>query len=332
MSEVLVCRDLHLDRDVIVKRLQGHTEPQRLIDEQKALLKLRSKHVVQLLDIVTTDAFGKEEKCLVMEYIDGADLSPGSFGADDKYVGSLWQIGSGIADIHQAGIIHRDIKPNNVRRDKMGVLKIFDFGLAREVGKDDATKNIIGTIGYMAPELFGTKTIPFSPAVDVYAFGATAVALLDKNLPDELKQGEQVPLLYLQKLMAGLHADVPAIIHQCTNSDPTKRPPMNAVRDTLEDQLLRDRHHARIVNGANIYELSSANRNISLQSAVGSIAIGYNGLQFRVTSVSGEVFVNNEAAKVDQRMYPACVITIGDRHRPNRAFLTFDVSHPEVMA
>jgi serine/threonine protein kinase len=77
----------------------------------------------------------------------------------------LWQIAAGLSDIHRAGVIHRDIKLQNIRRDKFGIIKIIDFGLAREVGVDDKTKSITGTIGYMAPELFGTSTISFSPAV-----------------------------------------------------------------------------------------------------------------------------------------------------------------------
>lgn len=331
MSEVIVCRDTHLDRDVVIKRLQGGVGQQRLIDEQKALLKLRSKHVVQLLDIVKTNALGVDENCLVLEYIDGTDISSGSFAINDDYVKSLWQIAAGIADIHKAGVIHRDIKPNNIRKDTMGVLKIFDFGLAREVGKDDKTGSMIGTVGFMAPELIGTKTIALSPAVDVYAFGATAVALLTKTLPAELLHHQQIARPYLDKLMNGLHSELLDIIEKCTAVAPSGRPSMDEVRDLLQRLLLKDRHRARIVSGLNVYELNASNRKIGIKSDVGAFAIAYNGFCFVIVSVSGDVFVNNNPAAVGQEMHSACVITIG-RQGPGRAFLTFDVSNPEVLA
>jgi len=331
MSEVIVCRDTHLDRDVVLKRLQGGVGQQRLIDEQKALLKLRSKHVVQLLDIVKTNAFGIDENCLVLEYIDGADVSAGSFAANEEYVKSLWQIATGIADIHKAGVIHRDIKPNNIRKDTMGVLKIFDFGLAREVGKDDKTRNIIGTPGYMAPELGGATTMAFSPAGDVYAFGATAVALLTKNLPPELLHHQQVTRSYLDKLMPGLHPDLLDAIQKCTSLAATDRPRMGDVRDLLQRLLLKDRHRARIVSDAKVYELNASNRRISLKSSVGAFSIDYDGFNFVIASVSGDVFINNKPATVGQKMHSACVITIGQQGL-GRAFLTFDVSNPEVLA
>jgi serine/threonine protein kinase len=154
MGEVNECIDKNLSRKVMLKRVFKASDMPRLMDEQKALIKLRSKHVVQLLDVVKFDWNAQTITCLVLEYIDGQDLDKISFKPDLDYQKVLWQVASGLADIHAAGVIHRDIKPENIRRDKFGVVKIFDFGLAREVGKDDKTRSIAGTLGYMAPELF----------------------------------------------------------------------------------------------------------------------------------------------------------------------------------
>ena len=171
MSDVNECIDQNLTRKVMLKRVFKLSDMPRLMDEQKALIKLRSKHVVQLLDVVKFDWQKQTITCLVLEHIEGEDLDKISFKPDLNFQKVLWQIASGLAEIHASKVIHRDIKPQNIRRDKLGIVKIFDFGLAREIGKDDKTKSIAGTLGYMAPELFGTSTISFSPAVDTYAFG-----------------------------------------------------------------------------------------------------------------------------------------------------------------
>ena len=185
MGEVIECVDSHLQRRVIIKRLQVGVEERRLIDEQKALAKVRSKHVVQLYDIIELTDRKKSDKAIVIEFIEGENLDVGSYKVGRKYLNVLLQIACGLKDIHDAGVIHRDIKPNNIRLDKEGVVKIIDFGLARSL--DDAkTRSIIGTPVFMAPELWSDKTVSFDHSIDVYAFGATSLALLSKTLPTEL--------------------------------------------------------------------------------------------------------------------------------------------------
>src|SRR5262249_50769602 len=125
MGEVIECTDLHLRRKVIVKRLQVGVEERRLLDEQKALAKLRSKHVVHLYDIVDLTDRGRREKAIVIEYIEGQNLQADSHSPGPDYLKVLWQIASGLKDIHAAGIIHRDIKPANIRLDTEGVIKII---------------------------------------------------------------------------------------------------------------------------------------------------------------------------------------------------------------
>jgi serine/threonine protein kinase len=183
MGEVNECIDINLSRRVMLKRVFRLADVPRLLDERKALIKLRSKHVVQLLDVVAFSWQSQSITCLVLEHIEGSDLDKLTFVPGVELHRTLWQIASGLGDIHRARVIHRDIKPQNIRKDKFGIIKIIDFGLAREVGLDDKTASITGTIGYMAPELYGTSMIAFSTAVDTYAFGRTALSLLGQAPP-----------------------------------------------------------------------------------------------------------------------------------------------------
>lgn len=79
MGEVNECIDRNLSRKVVLKRVFKLSDYPRLFDEQKALIKLRSKHVVQLLDVVQFPCKGEKITCLVLEHIDGSDLDKLSF-------------------------------------------------------------------------------------------------------------------------------------------------------------------------------------------------------------------------------------------------------------
>ncbi len=329
MGEIIECMDTHLQRRVIIKRLQVGVEKRRLLDEQKALARLRSKHVVQLFDIIEIMDRGRREKAIVLEYIDGGNLEIDSFKPGRAYLNILWQIASGLRDIHAAGVIHRDIKPNNIRIDKEGVVKIIDFGLAR--ARDDArTHGVIGTPVFMAPELWADLTVSFDQSIDVYAFGATALALLTGNAPRELilRPPQQVSPAFLHSL--GLQSDLATVIHGCLSVDPAKRPTMFDVQARLARHLLENEHRALVVMGGQPHHLDRRNRKIVLNAgAVGSMAIEYDGFDFRVSSASGSVYLNNTVATAGSIVPGCCVITFGNGG--GRRFVTFDVSSPEVM-
>ena len=329
MGEVNECIDLNLGRKVMLKRVLKPSDMPRLLDEQKALIKLRSKHVVQLLDVVKFSWKSREITCLVLEHIEGSDLDKLSFKPDLDYQKMLWQVASGLSDIHQSGVIHRDIKPQNIRKDKFGVIKIIDFGLARETGIDAKTKSITGTLGYMAPELYGTATISFSPAVDTFAFGWTALALL--GLGPKPEKAKAIPKGAVLATFKNLNPTIASVIESCLELAPVSRPAMSEVAASLGQDLLRDCHRANIVrDGTAVFELHSKNRTATITSAVGKIAIQYDGTKFFISHVTGDVFVNNKAVAAGAVMLSSCLITIGTG--ASRAFLTFDVSNPEISA
>lgn len=326
LGQVNECIDRHLGRLVMLKSVHRHSDMPRLLDERKALLKLRSRHVAQLLDIVTFPWQNVEITCLVIEYIAGANLAT-DYAPDANYQKTLWQIAAGLADIHEAGVIHRDVKPDNIRLDENGVVKIIDFGLSREVGVDDRTRSIIGTPAFMAPELYSDHTVALSPAVDVFAFGQTARAMLGSQLSDPRRT-----LSNFSEDHPALDAGIAGLLQSCIAPNPASRPAISAVADQIGRGLLRDRHRARIIDSAGrAYELHSSNRAAKIDSSSGSITVRYDGLKFSVTAISGSVFINNALKNVGDEMTSSCVITLGDGLTARRAFLTFDVSNPEVM-
>ena len=334
MSSIVFCDDSILERRVAVKFLQDATHGRRMDDELAALLKMRSKHVVQIYDIYRfpDDCIG-----IIQEFVDGPDLLE-SFAppaSTDAYYKQLWQVASGIADIHAVDVIHRDIKPNNMKIDPEGVIKIFDFGLARDTGPAAATVGFVGTPGFAAPELFATAAT-FTPAVDVYAFGVTGLFLATGTLPPELTAfpPHPSPASYFSAVGLGLGVEVIQLLDACLAPTPAARPSMSAVRDALARHLLFDKHQALVVFRGRPSYLNAGNRNIALDlPTFGRVEISYDGLMFRVTAVTGEVFINNSIVSAGQSLPGCCVVALGSQARRNneRAFITFDLSHPEIV-
>lgn len=334
-SKVMFCNDIRLERKVAIKFVQNEEEKRRIIDELRALMQVRSKHVVQVYDIIPRDerSFG-----IVEEYIEGEDLCTSLFPSQslDNYLKTLWQIASGIAGIHAAGIIHRDIKPNNMKLDGEGVVKIFDFGLARDVGPAAATKGFKGTYGFAAPELFSTQTVSFSTAIDTYAFGAMAVYLVSHSLPPELMGLPPRPILggYFSTLPIGIPSTLCGLFENCLSFNPSDRPPMQTIANEISRFLLRNKHQAVMVHNGNASSLNSRNKKVHLEfPSVGKVEIVYDGLFFNVSIVEGEVFINNNSARIGMHLPGSCIIALGGGHRKanNRAFIAFDISNPEVL-
>jgi eukaryotic-like serine/threonine-protein kinase len=341
MSSVVFCSDAILERPVAIKFLQPATHRRRMDDELAALLKMRSKHVVQIYDLCNLP---DKRIGIIQEFVSGKDLVEG-FALPvsiDSYYKQLWQIAAGISDIHAVGVIHRDIKPNNMKMDPEGVIKIFDFGLARDTGPSASTIGFVGTRGFSAPEQYATSPA-FTNGIDVYAYGATALYLATGMLPAELIAQPPVPSsagyfgslrLPKGKKTAPLSGEIAQLLDACLAKSPSGRPQMTAVRDALARHLLSDKHQALVVFRGNAFYLNAGKRTVALDHpSIGRIEITYDGLLFGVTAVSGEVFINNRPVSVGDFLPGCCVVALGSQARRTntRAFITFDLSHPEIV-
>lgn len=332
MATVFKCYDCVLERPVALKVLPRRFETRRLKDELKALYAIRSKHVVQVFDIcIDTTSVG-----IIQEFVNGKDLFCGDLAPQcaRDFLFILWQIASGISDIHRVGLIHRDIKPNNMKVDQEGILKIFDFGLSREDGPAAATVGFVGTVGFSAPEQYVAGT-QFTQAIDTFAFGATALFFGTQAESAELRTAP--PGVFARNPFSNLPfaipTDVSDILFTCLAQNPTARPAMSDVCRTIEQQLLYNQHRALVVLNGKPSFLDKDNTSVSLKfGTVASVKIDYDGLAFKITHVAGDVFVNNAAVSAGDILPGACVLTLGgpERRANQRAYVTFDLSNPEI--
>ena len=333
MASVLRCMDTVLERPVAIKIMPAIDDTRRLRDEITALLKMRSKHVVQVYDLIK---IGDNDFGIVQEFIQGRDLFDRTVlpKNTDEYLRLMWQIASGISDIHTVGVIHRDIKPNNMKIDHEGIVKIFDFGLARENGVNASTLGFVGTLGFAAPELYLDNPI-FTSAVDVYALGATALYLGAPNEFSTAINGRtyHVPSSIFQKIPYALPPEVVEILKACYAYKSAGRPNASLVRDILSKHLLYNRHKALVVFQGQASFLNAKNRSVNVVlPAMGAVTIAYNGFYFVVTSSSGDVFINNKRVSVGDCLPGSCVVTLGTPECGNRRrYITFDLSHPEIV-
>jgi len=184
---------------------------------------------------------------LVMEFIDGTPLSTavqqaGTLGAR-RTLKIVAQAAEALQVAHEAGIVHRDVKPSNLLIRPGGAVVLVDFGLARSTTATGITGTnvVMGTAHYMAPEQAEGK--PVTPATDVYAVGATAYYCLAGRTP-YVGDG---PLEVLGQLVYGpspsLPPDVPAqlaaVVMRAMDKDPARRYPSaaalaEAARSALE--------------------------------------------------------------------------------------------------
>jgi serine/threonine protein kinase/RecA/RadA recombinase len=178
----------HIDRQACAKVIQSKNEElnKSLLREAKVLNVLDHKHIVRLHTVTKED----DQIYLIMDYIDGGDLSallkntptPLSLEEIDSIIG---QIADGLHYAHQKQIIHQDLKPHNILRNKEGQVFIADFGIAKILNTDltqtlQSGSNNAGTPAYMAPEHFASKPEYRS---DLYSLGVITYQLLTRRLP-----------------------------------------------------------------------------------------------------------------------------------------------------
>ncbi len=236
MATVYLGTDTRLDRKVALKiahpELAGDEEfIRRFMGEARSVARLSSPHVVAVYDQGTDGQF----LYLAMEYVPGRTLREllrerGRLGpreALDIIEGVL----AGLAAAHEAGLVHRDVKPENVLLTTGNLVKVADFGLARAAAAASRTKSgmIIGTAAYLAPEQVSRSSS--DARTDVYATGIMLFELLTGAQPHVGGSPLDVAYKHVNEvvpapssLVPGLPPALDALVALATNRDPDQRP------------------------------------------------------------------------------------------------------------
>jgi len=234
MSTVYVARDAKLRRLVAVKVLYPHLaeDPsfvRRFESEAITAAKLSHPHVVSVYD----QGVDGETAYLVLEYVPGATLHDVLRTQGALSPRAALQVTdavlSGLAAAHDAGLVHRDIKPQNVLLAPDGRIKVADFGLARAATAHTATAALIGTAAYLSPELVEGK--PADTRTDLYAVGIMLYEMLTGEVPFTGETTWQVAVQHLSssvpapsELVPGLAQEFDELVRWCTEKDPEARP------------------------------------------------------------------------------------------------------------
>lgn len=198
----------------------------RLRREFEALSRLRHENIVRTYDVIRWDG----DPTVVMDYVDGVGLEE-RIAAGDLDFDEIQRIAESLLDAliaaHGAGIVHRDVKPQNVRLGVDGRVYLLDFGSARFDAASELTQTgtTVGTPDYMAPELFAGSV--YDPRVDVYGVGATLYECIAGVVPQSADSLTQLAFKRTHEDVPPIHErvpDVPEPLAQLVDRSLLRRP------------------------------------------------------------------------------------------------------------
>lgn len=235
MADVFLATDTILNRRVAIKILRSELSTDavavlRFEREAQAATALSHPNIVEIYDVGEY----KGHHFIVMEYCPGKTLKQmiKERGAllKEEAVDIIRQLASATAEAHRRGIIHRDIKPQNVIVKADGSVKMLDFGIALAKGSMQLTQanNVMGSVHYLAPELAHGK--PATPQSDIYALGIVLFEMLTGDVPFKAESAVQVALMQMRNEfpdMLSINPMIPQplvnIVSRATAKDPGMR-------------------------------------------------------------------------------------------------------------
>jgi len=239
MGDVWRAVDERLGRDVAVKVLKAHLAAdhefrERFRSEARAAAALNHPSIAAVYDYgEVLGAAGGPQAYLVMEFVEGEPLEQLLVreGRLDPIttLALVAQTAAGLEAAHEAGIVHRDIKPGNLMIRPDGSVKITDFGIARAGDTSALTRTgtMLGTVEYMSPEQLAGRSATGSS--DLYALGVVAFRCLAGRTPFNAPESMAVALAHVNEPVPPLPADVPAPVSALVSGllakDPADRPP-----------------------------------------------------------------------------------------------------------
>jgi eukaryotic-like serine/threonine-protein kinase len=245
MGEVFLAQDTKLDRKVALKILPSEfaedaDRMSRFVREAKSASALNHPNIITIYEVGEYDG----THFIATEFIDGKTLNEYKQANPLNYKSALEiaiHIASALDEAHSAGIVHRDIKPDNVMIRANGLVKILDFGIAKvsasstsaSDSSEDATAiksetspgMIIGTANYMSPEQAKGKVV--DARTDIFSFGVLLYEMIAGQLPFEGENALEMIGAILKDEPKPLNSDVPTeitkIISKCLRKDRDER-------------------------------------------------------------------------------------------------------------
>lgn len=307
MAVVLKAEDTVMNRVVAIKVLNDEYNGdenaiRRFINESKAVAMLSHPNIVNIFDV----AFGSNMKYIVMEYIDGITLNEymqkkGKLTWKDA-VHFADQILLALEHAHEKGIVHRDVKPQNIMLLKSGTVKVADFGIAK-LPNIEPSKSVqekaIGTVYYMSPEqACGQAT---DTATDIYSLGVMLYEMTTGQLPFDGETTTEIASKQVNELPAeprSIEITIPRgleqIILKAMEKDPKNRyDSAHTMRRML--QILR--------NNPSIVFADGNNRSSTASSYASDIASGHDTgtRQFDVVTPGDKIPISNIPVNANEK-------------------------------
>src|SRR3984893_443257 len=276
MGEVYLAQDTRLDRKVALKVLPfdvaaNQDRMRRFVQEAKAAAALNHPNIAHIYEIDEADGVN----FMAMEFIDGQTLRECLLDRQSDLptlLRYLQHSAEGLAKAHAAGMVHRDLKPDNIMITRDGHAKILDFGLAKLVepqqplsttsgwpSEDDtaippphsAIGTVIGTAGYMSPEQARGRTNLIDERSDIFSFGCILYeavtghkAFKGEDRIDSLNKIIRAPFPPISNFNPAVPSDLQKIVRRCLEKDPEER--YQSIKDVAME--LRELRRALVDN------------------------------------------------------------------------------------
>ncbi len=228
---------------------QDATQVERFKREAEILSKMNHPHIIKIFNSYLSPESGMREgdtKFLVIEKFEGENLKSLISKSGILSWSSIEKITNQILDTliccHENGVVHRDLKPQNILVDQNLEIRLLDFGISRMTTMDDLTKTgtILGTPEYLAPECFSSSHVDLR--ADVYSLGCVLYEMISSQSPFHSASLHQIFSRKIKgdiKDLKNLRPDTPSvwlnIVQKCLHVDPEYR--YQNIRDIQEDSL-----------------------------------------------------------------------------------------------
>ncbi len=243
MAHVYAAWDRDLERKVAIKRLKPEfvddaERREQFLHEARTLAKVRHPNIVEVFDFQDDP-----RPFLVMELIEGEPLVKLLPLPAPQALDYLLQVATALQFCHEQGILHCDIKPDNIMVDRGGRVKLIDFGISLTEGSC-VTGALVGSPHYLAPER--VTGAPLTPAADVYAFGIVLFQVITGMVPFDGPDARSIARQHVEErvpLMSDVLLSVPLSLERVV-SRATAPAPLSRYHNgqALVDALHETRH------------------------------------------------------------------------------------------